>query len=80
MPYVTSVERIGLQKGRVEGRREGELTLVLRLLARRCGTLSPNLAAQVQALSVEQIESLGEALLDFTNVSDLEGWLSREEG
>lgn len=70
MPYITSVERIG--------RQEGERALVLRLLTRRCGTLSPNLLAQVQTLSVEQIEDLGEALLDFSTSADLEAWLSQK--
>ena len=68
MPYITSIERIG--------RREGELALVLRLLTRCCGTISPDLILQVQDLSIEQIEALGEALLDFTSMADLEAWLS----
>jgi len=28
----------------------------------------------IQALSLPQLESLGEALLDFNNLSDLENW------
>lgn len=35
MPYITSVERLGIQKGRQEGRQEGELLLVLRQLNHR---------------------------------------------
>lgn len=34
MPYVTSVERIGIEKGRIEGLQQG-LQLVERLLVRR---------------------------------------------
>lgn len=74
MPYITSIERIGRQ----EGRKEGELTLVLRQLARRCGTLSPNLLTQIQALSIEQIENLADVLLDFSGIQDLENWLSQQ--
>jgi hypothetical protein len=29
----------------------------------------------VRSLSISQLESLGEALLDFQNMSDLENWL-----
>jgi hypothetical protein len=39
------------------------------------GDLSPEVLAQVEALSIEQLEFLGEALLDFTQVADLTHWL-----
>jgi len=38
--------------------------------------LSPSQEEQIRSLAVEQLESLGEALLDFTNKSDLDTWLS----
>jgi hypothetical protein len=38
--------------------------------------LSPSQEKQIRSLAVEQLESLGEALLDFTNKSDLYIWLS----
>ncbi|MGA7937178.1 MAG: DUF4351 domain-containing protein [Kovacikia sp.] len=50
-------------------------SLVLRLLARRVGTLPANVEAQVQALALSQLEALGEALLDFVALDDLMGWL-----
>ncbi|WP_022948394.1 DUF4351 domain-containing protein [Methylohalobius crimeensis] len=37
MPYVTSIEQMGLQKGRLEGRQEGEAAVLLRLLERQFG-------------------------------------------
>ncbi len=57
--------------------REGALALLTRPLTRRCGTLSPSLLARVQSLSLEQLEELGDALLDFSGVEDLETWLAR---
>jgi len=39
MQYITSVERIGIAKGRVEGRLEGESRLLRKLLERRFGAL-----------------------------------------
>jgi predicted transposase/invertase (TIGR01784 family) len=56
---------------------EGEVKLVLRLLNRRISTIPQNLVTQIQELPVEQIESLGEALLDFQSLSDLVSWLER---
>jgi predicted transposase/invertase (TIGR01784 family) len=58
-----------------EGRIEGERSLVLRQLTRRVGTLPANVEAQVQALALQQLEALGEALLDFAEAGDLSGWL-----
>jgi predicted transposase YdaD len=75
MPYITSVERFGIQKGRQEGRQEGELLLVLRQLNRRLGAVDPALQVQIQQLSVEQLEDLAEALLDFSQPEDLAAWL-----
>jgi predicted transposase/invertase (TIGR01784 family) len=65
-----------LQEGRQQGLQEEAFALVFRLLIRRCGNLSPTLEERVKALSLEQLEALGEALLDFTGVSDLDVWLA----
>jgi len=58
-----------------EGREDGERALVLRLLARRVGTVSLELRSRVESLPLEHLEALGEALLDFESVADLEVWL-----
>jgi predicted transposase YdaD len=60
-----------------EIRAESEANLVLRLLKRRLGELSISQEEQVKGLSVEQLEALGEALLDFTVMADLEGYLAQ---
>lgn len=71
----TRVYQEALQEGRQEGEQAGESRLVLRLLSRRIGELSPEMRSQIQALSLQQLETLGEALLDFSQPSDLENWL-----
>ena len=71
----TRVYQEGREEGRVEGRVEGERSLVLKQLARKIGTLSPVVQTQIEALSVEQLEALGEALLDFASLNDLSDWL-----
>jgi hypothetical protein len=60
-----------------EGRVEGEQRLVLRLLFRRFGEIDASIIEQVNSLSTEQLEALGEALLDFSALSDLEAWLNQ---
>jgi Domain of unknown function (DUF4351) len=76
MTYVTNAARIEYQRGKQEGKQEGEQDLVLRLLTRKVGEVPEAMRSQVQSLSLEQLEALGEALLDFTTPADLEAWLS----
>jgi AcrR family transcriptional regulator len=54
---------------------KGSRDIVLRLLGRNCGQLGIELVREVTALSIEQIEALGDALLKFKKVKDLEKWL-----
>ncbi|WP_017292643.1 DUF2887 domain-containing protein [Geminocystis herdmanii] len=65
----------GVQIGRTEGTQEGEANIVIRLLTRRCGNLTDTLQTKVRSLSIPQLESLGEALLDFQDIGDLIHWL-----
>ena len=74
-PWYNEIFKEGLQKGHQEGRQEGELLLVLRLLTRRFGLLSDQRTEQIRQLSVPQLEDLGEALLDFESMTDLEQYL-----
>ena len=69
-------EQAGWQKGRQEGRQEGEVTLILRLLQRRCGEVAPAMQEQIRRLPLPQLEALGEALLEFGGAADLEQWLT----
>jgi predicted transposase/invertase (TIGR01784 family) len=75
MQIVTSWMEQGIAEGEQRGRAKGERALVLRQLTRRLGTLPTSVEAQVQALALPQLEALGEALLDFTQLSDLTDWL-----
>ena len=67
------------ESGKAQGRREEAVSLILRLLNRRLGEISSTLSQQIRELSLEQLETLGEALLDFTSLTDLTTWLSEIE-
>ncbi len=43
---------------------------------RRCGPLTGATTTQIQALPVEKLEALAEALLDFQGPADLSAWLA----
>jgi len=62
--------------GRQEGLLAGEADLMLRQLTRKYETLTPEVNQQIRALTITELGDLGEALLDFVEISDLETWLS----
>ena len=70
----------GRQQGRIEGRQTEAAAMILRLLKRRFGSLSPDQQNHIQTLSLADLEDLAEALLDFQGSSDLSAWLSRRQG
>jgi len=77
-----------LDRGRQEGEAQGELrgraseaaAVTLRQLNRRCGPLSEATTTRIQALPLEQLEALSEALLDFSGPQDLATWLADHNG
>jgi predicted transposase/invertase (TIGR01784 family) len=62
-----------------EGRQEGERSLILRQLTRRVGDLPDSARSHIDTLAITQLEALGEALLDFSSLADLEAWLLEQE-
>lgn len=67
----------GRNKGLKEGRKDEGITLVSRLLRRKLG-IHPELEQillQLPELSIETLEDLADALLDFNTLTDLESWL-----
>ncbi len=76
----TRVYQEAKAEGKAEEREIGlqrERSLILRQLNRKLGNLSPQLQMLISALSIEKVESLGEALFDFNSIADLESWLSQ---
>jgi predicted transposase/invertase (TIGR01784 family) len=78
------VDRRGMmlqdEKGRIiyaeqKGEQKGESRLILRLLKKRFGEITAETSSQVQNLSIEDLESLGEDFLEFDSLEDLENWL-----
>ena len=68
----------GRQEGRLEGRQAEAAALTVRLLQRRCGTLTPQQQARIQALPLPRLEALADALLDFQGPQDLAAWLEAQ--
>lgn len=71
VPYITSVEEIGFERG--------QRSLILRLITRKVGEIPDTRRSQIEALSITQLELLGEALLDFRAITDLDAWLQQNQ-
>jgi hypothetical protein len=69
-----------LDRGRQEGEARGEAKVTLRQLNRRCGPLTTATTARIQAMPLEQLEALAEALLDFSGPANLAAWLEEHAG
>jgi predicted transposase/invertase (TIGR01784 family) len=66
----------GREQGREQGREEEARSLVLRQLNRRVGNLPESVRSHIATLTLTQLEELGEALLEFSSLLDLEAWLA----
>jgi hypothetical protein len=75
MPYVTSVERIWKEQGEAVG----AANLLLRLLSKLCGALPQEAQDRVRNLPPARLEALGDAVLGFRSLEDLEAWLASGE-
>jgi hypothetical protein len=77
MRYVSSVERLGIEKGMQQGMQqgklEGEALALQRLLAKRFGPLSAAIAAQIAAATPEEMESWLDAVLDAPSLDAIFG-------
>ena len=69
MEITTSWEQMGITQGKE--------TLVVRQLRRRVGPVPDTLTARLDTLTATQLDDLGEALLDFRTVADLQQWLDQ---
>jgi predicted transposase/invertase (TIGR01784 family) len=65
----------GLEQGLEQGKQQEALKYTLRLLSRRLGTLEPAQEEQIRGLTLQELEDLGEALLDFSETANLDTWL-----
>ncbi len=63
------------QEAKEEGRQEEAVLMLQRMLSKRFGKINDRRLENINSLSLEQLEDLGEALLDFNDITDLDNWL-----
>ena len=72
MKYVTTIERMAEARGEARGGK----SMILRLLNHRFGEISLVLTEKIEKLSIAQLETLGESILEFSTIDDLVLWLA----
>jgi predicted transposase YdaD len=75
MEYITSWEREGIEKGKVEGRLEGKVEAALFLLTQQIGQINNANTKRISKLSPEKIDALLGALFSIKSKADLDRWL-----
>lgn len=80
MKYVTSIERMaierGLEKGMEQGMQQGGAEILLRMFQQRFGSLEESVKAHIRSLTLPEIEALSDMIFSFAARADLEVWLS----
>ena len=83
MPYVTSAERFGIEKGLQQGlqqgllqgiekgQQQGEVALLQRLLVRRFGPLPDAVRVRLSSASLDQLETWAIKVLDAESLDDV---------
>jgi len=71
MEYITSVERIGIEKGMQQGMQRGQAELVLRQLDKRFGGVSSRLADRVRVVPSELMPDLLDVALTATSLEEV---------
>ena len=64
MPYITSFERIGIEKGLQQGLQQGEVIMLKRLLTRRFGPLPTWAEQRLEQASLQELEGWADRVLE----------------
>jgi Domain of unknown function (DUF4351) len=70
---IAAAEQIGEQRGRLQERRE----MVILFLTEQFSPVPRELIDRVEALNVEQFQSLAASVFRFSSIADLSNWLDR---
>lgn len=73
MRYVSSVERIGIEKGREQGLQQGEALALQRLLRKRFGAIPSEISARIAAASLSEIEGWFDQAIEAGRIDDVFG-------
>ncbi len=73
MPYVSSFERAGIEKGLEQGLQRGRVQVLARQLARRFGELPPWARSKLDGATEGELEAWADAILEASSIDDVFG-------
>ena len=71
MQYVTTFERFGIEKGLEQGRQQGKVALLKRLLGRRFGELPEWVDRRLEAASSDELDVWSDHVLEAERLEDV---------
>lgn len=71
MPYVTSVERIGIEKGMQKGIQQGEMLVIKRLLSHRFGQIPEWADKRLALASSDELKLLTDRIMDAASIDEI---------
>ena len=71
------MEQATRDEGIAIGQERGARSLVSRMLQRQFGALPAGVQLAIEGLSYDQVDRLGEELLDFRDLADLQQWIEQ---
>lgn len=80
MPYVTSVERIGFERGMQQGvqqRVQDEKHLISKLISKRFKSQVEKELSLIKKLNPDDLLELGELILDFESLDEVHEWIQK---
>ena len=67
------------KEGEETGIRIGIVKQILRQIRRKFGEIPPEVKTQIEQLSLEKLDILGDEIFDLATIADLENWLANNE-
>jgi hypothetical protein len=63
-----------------QGKKESLVSITLKILTKKFGDSVKKIQSQIEKLSIEQLEELGLAILDFEKIEDFKNWKKSQIG
>lgn len=79
MPYVTTIERMGIEQGLQQGLQQGSCRQLLRILRGRFGEAAEELREEITKLNVEQIDAVTDKAIAAQSLEEVIAALPQNE-
>ncbi|QTA79528.1 DUF4351 [Desulfonema limicola] len=77
MPYVTSVERIGFERGVQQGRYQEGIQIISKLISKKFKSKIEKELAWIKKLTSDDLLELSELILDFESLHEVHEWIQK---